>query len=112
MALLDEIRAILRVSAREVEVDGEKTLTSSMDGEISLLIDAAIDDLVDKGVDPEFVGDGSGEPLVKRCIALFCKANFGYDNDEAERFDESYDKAVCSLLNSRHNVAAVEAVEP
>lgn len=67
-----------------------------------MLADAAIENMRRKGVDPElleFDDDGNIEdPEVRMAITLYCKANFGYDNAEAERFDRSYMDAVCHLM--------------
>lgn len=30
------------------------------------------------------------DPLIKRAIITYCKANFGYDNPDADRFRDSY----------------------
>ena len=48
--------------------------------------------------------------MAKRAIVTYVKANYGYDNDDAERLMKSYDSILCSLLNSRFN-AAYEAEE-
>lgn len=57
-----------------------------MDDEIEGLIAAAQADLTFSGVQayPE------NETLIKRAVITYCKANFGYDNPEAERFERSY----------------------
>ena len=36
-------------------------------------------------------------------ILTYAKANYGYDNDDAERLMKSYDSILCSLGNSRFN---------
>lgn len=59
---------------------------TAFDTEIQDLIDAAKDDLRISGV---LVLDEL-EPLVKRAIVLYCKAHFGYDNPDADRFTTSY----------------------
>lgn len=86
MALLDDMKRILRVSASE------------LDPEVQLLIDAAREDMARAGVPAEVI-DREGA-LVTHAVALFCKARFGYDNSEAARFDESYRALVCDLVNS------------
>lgn len=75
MALLDEVKPALRVT------------TTEFDGEISGLIDACKSDLQQSGL---YVVDET-DPLIKRAIILYCKANFGYDNPDAERLQQSYD---------------------
>ncbi|WP_313413143.1 phage head-tail connector protein [Sedimentibacter sp.] len=101
MALLDDIKKALRIS------------NTVMDTEVSDLIDSAKAELknvnvnIDKTVivtedqtpepteevpnpEPMLVDVKVMDPLIKRAITLYCKANFGYDNPDAERFAESY----------------------
>lgn len=97
MALLDDMKVALRVSG------------DAFDGEIQTLIDSATDDMLRVGIDPAYVTpeDASETPaLVRSAITCYCKAHFGYDNDEASRFNASYRQIVCDLLNSTHNTAA------
>jgi uncharacterized phage protein (predicted DNA packaging) len=84
MALLDDVKDALRVS------DSEK------DTEIGDLIAAALADLLLAGVTAD-----STDPLVKRAVILFAKAQYGWDNPEADRFQKCYDllKASLSLSN-------------
>ena len=95
MALLDEAKQVLRVSSE------------AMDSEVQMLIDAALNDLRMKGVNPAIVSEATDVPLVKQCVMLYCKCHFGYDNQEADRFGASYRQAVIDLLCSRYNVEAV-----
>jgi uncharacterized phage protein (predicted DNA packaging) len=78
MALLDDVKLALRISS------------SAFDSEITDLIEAAKADLQLSGVKQE-KADDDNDPLIKRAIIVYCKANFGYDNPEAERFQQSYD---------------------
>jgi uncharacterized phage protein (predicted DNA packaging) len=80
MALLDDVKDALRVS------DSDK------DTEISDLIAAALADLLLAGVNAD-----SSDPLVKRAIVLFAKAQYGWDNAEADRFQKCYDLLKASL---------------
>lgn len=88
MALLDDVKVALRVT------------TDAMDSEVEMLIDAAIADMRRVHVREELLDEETMAPLVKMAVILFCKAQFGYDNDEAERFDESYRQLVADFLNS------------
>lgn len=104
MPLLDDIKASLRVSS------------DAMDAEVEMLIDAALYDMERCGVNPALleVGDGeltSGNAYVKHAVTAYCKAHFGYDNDEAGRFGDSYNRVVVDLLNSAQNIAAIEQAE-
>lgn len=114
MALLDDVRTALRVSpvpiddpeGRSPEEDGwEPTYTSDYDDEIQDLVNAALADMTRVGIvasllDPDNVG-----PLAKQAVKLYAKAHFGYDNDEAERFSESYERTLVDLMNSTANIA-------
>ena len=52
--------------------------------------------------------DDDMNPFVKHAVTAYCKAHFGYDVSEAQRFDDSYRRIVCDLLNSAENSAAME----
>ncbi|MBM7624778.1 head-tail connector protein [Sporohalobacter salinus] len=75
MTLIDEVKTALRVT------------TTELDSEIEGLIEACKVDLEIAGL---YVVDET-DKLIKRAIILYCKANFGYDNPEADRFQESYE---------------------
>jgi len=75
--MLQDIKDALRVSGDD------------LDTEILDLIDAAKTDLILSGVNKDKVIDT--DPLIKRAIIVYCKANFGYDDvNMAERFEQSY----------------------
>lgn len=79
MALLDDVKQVLRIS-----VDN-----TSFDTEVNDLISAARLDLIQSGVSADKVNLDT-DPLIKRAVITYCKANFGYDNPEADRFQQSY----------------------
>lgn len=79
MAIIDDVKVALRVAPATVEFNGE----------IQGLIDAAEADLQLAGVIPEKVD--VADPLIKRAIVVYCKANFGYDNPDADRLQRAYD---------------------
>lgn len=100
MTLVDDIRKSLRVT------------TDSLDGEIEMLANAALYDMERAGVNPVLLEDPDDlGPFTKHAVTAYCKAHFGYDVSEAERFDESYRRIVCDLLNSKENIAAIEQEE-
>ena len=47
-----------------------------------------------------------GNPLVRKAVCCYCKANFGYDNSDASFFDRAYRQTVTDLMNSKANVCA------
>lgn len=75
--MLESVKLALRVTV------------SDFDEEIQDLIDAAKRDLEIAGVAKDKIVDT--DKLIRRAIITYCKANFGYDNPEAERFQQSYD---------------------
>ena len=103
MAFLDDIRKSLRLT------------TDSLDDEAQMLIDAALYDMERAGVNPALLEvDGNGDienAFVRHAVTAYCKAHFGYDVPEASRFDDSYRRIVCDLLNSSENIAAIEPSE-
>ena len=105
MSLLEDVKVALRVEH------------DATDSEVEDLIAAAVFDMANKGVsttwlgtdpmDPSFtaedIDEGALPTMAKRAIVTYAKANYGYDNDDAERLMKSYDSILCSLGNSRFN---------
>ena len=89
MALIDDVRAYLRIDATD----------TSFDGEIQDLIGAVQTELTDLGINPNLVSSAT-DPLIKKAITTYCKANFGYDTDNAEDFTSAYEKIKIYLMNS------------
>ncbi len=87
MALTDDVKVALRVSS------------NAYDAEVAALVAAALADMRRVGV-PDEALSRSPDPLARMAVLLFCKARFGYDNDEAPRFEESYRQTVADLANS------------
>lgn len=82
--MLEEVKVALRIS------------NTVYNDEIQGLIDAGKRDLEIAGVALPVETD----PLIKRAIILYCKAHFGYDNKDADRFLESYVMLKQSLVLS------------
>lgn len=91
MAILDDVKVALRIAASN----------TTFDGEIGDLIEAAKDDLQLAGI----TSDDTTDPLIKRAVITYCKAHYGYDNPDAERFLESY------LMLKRHLALSVDYTE-
>lgn len=96
MALIDDIKLILRIT------------NDAFNTEIEMLIAAAQADMLRVGVEEAYVNAPDENPLVKHAIACYCKANFGYDEVDATRFDAAYRQIVADMLNSKRNIAAIE----
>lgn len=72
--MLNDIKISLRIK------------NTSFDSEILDLIDAAKIDLKISGVNKIDIED----PLIKRAITIYVKANFGWDNPDSEKLQRSY----------------------
>ena len=81
--LLDEVKQELRISDAE------------FDTEISELISEAFADLAIPPIKTTILTET--EPLVKRAVKLYVKANFGLDNPDAEKYQKAYDNLVQKL---------------
>lgn len=92
-ALLDEARVAVRVTSE------------ATDGELATLIETAVKDMKRLGVRDSLLSGGAMSPIAKHAIICFCRAFYGYDNPEAERFHQAYRLAVTALMHS-------EACEP
>jgi hypothetical protein len=82
--MLETVKTALRVKG------------GALDVEITGLIAACKKDLAVSGI----VKTNETDALISRAIVLYCKAHFGYDNPDAERFLKSYDLLKCSLVFS------------
>jgi len=87
MAILDDVRSALRMR------------NTILDGEITDLINGASQDLILSGILGSKANDDT-DPLIKRAIIIYSKANFGFDNPDAERLQKSYDSLKMSLALS------------
>lgn len=90
MSLMNEIKVRLRIPS---DVD-------AFDSEVESLISAAMRELKRVGVSEALIAEDTLDPLAKEAIALFCKSRFGYDNDEAQRFETAFRQTVIDLLNA------------
>lgn len=66
---------------------------SKLDDEINDLIEACKIDLSISGVRKIEETD----PIIIRAVIIYCKANFGLDNKESEKYQKSYDLLKQSL---------------
>jgi hypothetical protein len=64
----------------------------AFDIEVQDLIDAARQDLKLAGISSvKADAEDNIDPLIKRAITTYAKANFGYDNPDADRLKDSYE---------------------
>jgi len=78
--MIPVVKLALRISPSNAEFDEE----------VQTLIDAARLDLKQAGISSELVDAIEPDALIKRAIITYCKAHFGYDNPEADRFNDAY----------------------
>ncbi|AZI46199.1 MULTISPECIES: head-tail connector protein [Bacillus] len=77
---------------------------SFLDDEIHELVAAARQDLVQSGVSAS-KAESEEDPLIKRAVITYCKANFGLSNVDSEKYQRSYDMLKNHLaLASDYNV--------
>lgn len=79
--MLEKVKLALRIK------------TYKLDDEIDGLIAACKVDLSISGVKNIEVTD----PIIQRAIILYCKANFGLDNKDSEKYQKSYELLKQSL---------------
>jgi uncharacterized phage protein (predicted DNA packaging) len=78
MPMLTDVKLALRISG------------TTFDDEINDLIETARQDLILSGVLSSKANDDT-DALIKRAILFYCKANFGWDNTEADRLQAAYE---------------------
>jgi uncharacterized phage protein (predicted DNA packaging) len=73
--MLESIRLALRIKS------------SAFDEEILELIESSKTDLKMSGI----TNIKEEDPLIRQAIKTYCKANFGLDNKDSEKYQSSYD---------------------
>lgn len=73
--LLETVKKALRITHSGLD-----------EAEIVPLIEAAKKELEIAGV----TQINEGDPLIIRAVTVYCKANFGYDNPDSEKFQSSF----------------------
>jgi uncharacterized phage protein (predicted DNA packaging) len=86
--MLEDVKTVLRIS------------NNAYDAEIQDLIEAARADLKLSGILESKVNDDT-DPLIKRAITVYVKANFGWNNPDAERLQQSYNMLKIHLALSQ-----------
>lgn len=75
--MLNEVKNALRITDNE------------FNEEINTLIEACKKDLELSGIASNSIVES--DSLIKRAIINYCKAEFGYDNPDSEKFRQSYE---------------------
>lgn len=89
--MLNKVKKALRIS------------NAAYDEEIQDLIDSAKSDLALAGVIETKVND-EADALIKRAVLIYCKANFGWNNPDSEKLQNSYSMLKAHLvLSSEYN---------
>lgn len=73
--MLEKIKQALRIKSK------------AFDGEIQDLIESAKMDLRISGV----TRINEDDPLISQAVKVYCKANYGLDNKDSEKYQKSYD---------------------
>ena len=96
--LIDDLKQTLRIS------------TTALDTEVIDIIESAKADLILSGIikskTEEDVIDGF-DSLIKRAIIFYCKANFGLDNPDSEKYQLAYDSLKTHLCLSQEYTVEV-----
>ena len=85
--MLEDVKLAMRITNEE------------FDTEISDLISAAKEDLKTSGVADMY----TNKPLVKQAVILYCKAMFGYDNNDSDKFMQAYEHIKKKIAISYYN---------
>jgi hypothetical protein len=76
-----------------------------IDEEIADKISAAREDLILAGVLPSKANDES-DSLIKQAVGLYCKAEFGLDNTDSDKFRAAYETVKARLTLSDAYISA------
>lgn len=97
MELIDSVKQALRIT------------TILLDTEIQDLIEAAKSDLRLSGILTRKLDNASRDALIKRAIILYCKANFGLDNTDSDKYQAAYNSLKIHLTLSQEYTVEVIA---
>lgn len=86
-----------------------RSSVDKLDGEIKDLILAARADLVRGGVLPARAADET-DPLVKQAVSTYVKAEFGLDNDDADKYRASFRNQKIALSMASEYIEPTEEV--
>ena len=86
-----------------------RSSVDKLDGEIKDLILAARADLVRGGVLPARAADET-DPLVKQAISTYVKAEFGLDNDDADKYRATFRSQKIALSMASEYIEPTEEV--
>ena len=86
-----------------------RSSVDKLDGDIKDLILAARADLVRGGVLPARAADET-DPLVKQAISTYVKAEFGLDNDDADKYRASFRNQKIALSMASEYIEPTEEV--
>lgn len=92
--MLEDVKTVLRIS------------NNAYDAEIEDLIEAAKMDLILSGVHESKIVET--DPLIKRAIMVYVKANFGWNNPDAEKLQHSYNMLKIHLALSQEYAEVTE----
>jgi hypothetical protein len=81
MALVDDVKTSLRITS------------TAFNDEIQSLIDACLLDLEYSGL----VNISQTDDLIVQAVKTYCKANFGLENKDSEKYDKSYQLQVSKM---------------
>lgn len=90
--MLEDIKSILRIT------------NSAFDNEINDLIGSATIDLKLSGITPVKADFPENDSLIKRAIIFYCKANFGLDNPDSDKYQKAYDSLKTHLVLSHEYI--------
>lgn len=93
---INSIRSYLRINHTRFDI------------EIADLIEASRADLILGGISAAKVYDET-DPLIKRAIVIYVKAEFGLDNADGEKYRESYEMLKRHLMLSTEYSGDLEA---
>lgn len=89
MALIEDMKTAVRLSSND----------EGLVAELDDLVGAALKHLHSTGVNETWLNSTDSElsPLIKAAVRTYVKANWGYDNPDAEKFSKAYEILVRQL---------------
>lgn len=114
--MLEDVKTVLRISNNAYDAEIEDLIEAAkMDLKLSgvnvnkTVTETYTPEPTEENLEPEPVEIQVMDPLIKRAIVVYIKANFGWNNPDAEKLQQSYNMLKIHLaLSQEYTVEAVE----
>lgn len=100
--LIDDIKQALRITTYSLNIEVQDLIDSA---QADLILSGILKSKTEQNMDIDIINEY--DPLIKRAIILYAKANFGLDNTDSEKYQKAYDSLKTHLALSQEYTVEV-----